>query len=155
MPKKRSKIPLPSAVWILLCAFLSCAGWILSAVHQLNLLVYTVMFALAAAGVVLWGRGKPSAPRGFNLHRLRRRFRRGFPLAFLIVAALAIFGGVIHPPVNYDALAYRLPRVLNWLADQRWNWIHTEFQRLNTRSCGIEWVSAPLIAFTRTDRLLF
>jgi len=155
MPKTPSKIPLPASVWILLCAFLNCAGWILSAVHQLNLLGYTVMFALAAAGIVLWGRRKPSAPRGFNLHRLRGRFRRGFPLAFLILAALAILGGVIHPPVNYDALAYRLPRVLNWLADRHWTWIHTEFHRLNTRSCGIEWISAPLIAFTRTDRLLF
>ena len=155
MPKKPSKIPLPIAGWILLCAFLNCAGWILSAVHQLNVLGYTVIFALAAAGIVWWGRKNPIAPRGGNVHRLRRRFRRGFPLAFLIVAVLAIFGGVIHPPVNYDALAYRVPRVLNWLADQRWTWIHTEFQRLNTRSCGIEWVSAPLIAFTRTDRFLF
>ncbi len=155
MQKMPSKIPLPITGWILLCAFLNCAGWILSAAHQLNLLGYTVMFALAAAGIILWGRAKPAAPRGFNLHRLRRRFRRGFPLAFLIVASLAIFGGVIHPPTNYDALAYRLPRILNWLVDQRWTWIHTEFQRLNTRSCGIEWVSAPLIAFTRTDRLLF
>jgi hypothetical protein len=45
--------------------------------------------------------------------------------------------------------------VLHWLAEQRWHWIHTDFQRVNTRACGIEWLSAPLMAFTRTDRLLF
>jgi hypothetical protein len=73
----------------------------------------------------------------------------------LILAALAILGGVLHAPNNYDALAYRVPRVLNWLAEGQWHWIHTGFVRLNTRACGIEWLSAPLIAFTRTDRWIF
>jgi hypothetical protein len=45
--------------------------------------------------------------------------------------------------------------MLNWLADEHWSWIHTDFNRLNTRAMGFEWVSAPLIAFTETDRFLF
>ena len=32
---------------------------------------------------------------------------------------------------------------------------HTEFQRLNTRAAGFEWVCAPVIALTKTDRPLF
>src|SRR5439155_14697166 len=64
-------------------------------------------------------------------------------------------GGLLYAPNNYDALAYRTPRVLHWLAEGRWHWIHTEFQRLNTRGCGMEWLTAPFIAFTRTDRLFF
>ena len=92
---------------------------------------------------------------GWNLRKQRRRFRRTFPLAFLILALLAILGGALHPPSNYDALAYRVPRVLHWLAEGQWHWIYTDFQRVNTRACGIEWLSAPLIAFTKTDRLLF
>jgi hypothetical protein len=91
----------------------------------------------------------------WSLRKKRRRFRRLFPLAFLVLAGMAIFGGAVHPPSNYDALAYRVPRVLHWLAEGRWHWIYTDFQRVNTRACGIEWLSAPLIAFTRTDRLLF
>ena len=87
--------------------------------------------------------------------KFRRRFRRPFPLAFLILAALAFLGGALHPPTNYDALAYRIPRVLHWLAVGQWHWIHTIFDRLNDRSCGIEWVSAPFIALLKTDRWLF
>lgn len=68
---------------------------------------------------------------------------------------MAIAGGVIYAPSNYDALAYRMPRVLHWLAEGRWHWIHTDFARLNTRASGFEWIAAPLILFTNTDRLLF
>ncbi len=73
----------------------------------------------------------------------------------MILAILALLGGAIHAPNNYDALAYRTPRVLHWLAEGRWHWIHTDFGRLNNRGCGIEWVTAPLIAFTQSDRGIF
>jgi len=89
------------------------------------------------------------------LAKYRRRFCRPFPLAFLVLAAMAFLGGVIYAPTNYDALAYRLPRTLHWLAADQWHWIHTIFPRVNNRSCGIEWVSAPMLALLKTDRLLF
>jgi hypothetical protein len=109
----------------------------------------------AAAVWLLRARLFPGNFRGWNWRKQQRRFGRAFPRAFLILGLLAILGGALHPPSNYDAHAYRLPRVLHWLAEQRWHWIHTDFQRVNTRACGIEWLSAPLIAFTKTDRLLF
>jgi hypothetical protein len=87
--------------------------------------------------------------------KLKRRFRRAFPLAFLILAAMVFLSGALYAPTNYDALAYRNPRVLHWLAAGQWHWIHTVFPRINTRSCGIEWVSAPVIALLGTDRWLF
>ena len=68
---------------------------------------------------------------------------------------MVFLGGAWYAPANYDALAYRVPRVLHWLAAGQWQWIHTDFDRLNNRSCGIEWVSAPFIALLKTDRLLF
>ena len=68
---------------------------------------------------------------------------------------MAFLGGALYAPSNYDALAYRVPRVLHWLAAGQWHWIHTIFNALNTRGCGIEWVSAPFIALLRTDRPLF
>ncbi|HUE36603.1 MAG TPA: hypothetical protein VMO20_04380 [Candidatus Acidoferrum sp.] len=68
---------------------------------------------------------------------------------------MAFLGGALHAPSNYDALAYRLPRILHWLAAGQWQWVHTHFPRLNNRACGIEWVSAPFISLFRTDRWLF
>jgi uncharacterized membrane protein YqaE (UPF0057 family) len=135
---------------------LNCAGWGLSAIHELNAGGYAAVLLAGLAGWLVW-RGKagwrtPIRPRWAVL---RRRFRRPFPLAFLILTALAFLGGVIHAPSNYDGLTYRLPRVLHWLAAGQWHWIHTIFPRVNARACGIEWVSAPLMALTRTDRLLF
>jgi hypothetical protein len=83
------------------------------------------------------------------------RFRRLFPLGFLILAFLALLGGILYAPSNFDGLAYRTPRVLNWLSTQFWHWIHTPDERMNARACGFEWMTAPLLLFTGSDRLLF
>ena len=148
--------PAGVAVWVVFSSFCTCAGWVLSAVHQLNVAGYAVAFLLGLAAVwLLRERLFPGNLGGWNLRRQRRRFGRPFPLAFLVLALLAILGGAIHAPSNYDAMAYRIPRVLHWLAEGQWHWIHTSFQRVNTRACGIEWLSAPLIVLTKTDRGLF
>jgi hypothetical protein len=78
-----------------------------------------------------------------------------FPLAFATLAFMAILGGFLYSPANYDALAYRVPRILHWLTESKWHWIHTDFHRLNTRGNGIEWLTAPLIVFTGSDRFFF
>jgi hypothetical protein len=128
----------------------------LSALHQLNPAGYLVALLLGGVAFAVWwkqtsGRILPH----FSWGKWNRRFRRPFPLAFLILAVMAGLGGVLYAPSNYDALAYRLPRILHWLAAGQWQWIHTDFYRLNTRGCGVEWVSAPFIALLRTDRPLF
>jgi hypothetical protein len=149
-------MPSAVAIWVWLCAYLNCAGWALSAIHQLNAGGYAVVLLIGFVALSVW-RKKTSAqilPR-VRWRKIRRRFCRPYPLAFLVLAALAFLGGALYPPTNYDALAYRIPRVLHWLADGRWHWIHTIFPRVNQRACGIEWVSAPLIALSKTDRLLF
>ncbi len=43
------------------------------------------------------------------------------------VGRAGFFGGLIHAPANYDGLAYRIPRVLHWLAEGRWHLIETIF----------------------------
>jgi hypothetical protein len=156
MSKSLPKSPDPAAIWIVLCVYCNCTGWILSALHQLNAAGYAVAFIFGIAGGG-WFRRRflTGSPTHRNWPKLRRRFARPFPLAFLILSALAIVGGVLYAPNNYDALAYRVPRVLQWLAHERWVWIHTDFNRLNVRADGFEWVSAPLMAFTHSDRLLF
>lgn len=160
---RAGRIPKPSSgdagwltLWVLLCAYLNLSGWLLSAMQLLNRTGYAVVF-LAGAGLWVWWRssaGLPVMPE-LKIRKLRRRFRRPLPLAFAVLTLMALLGGVLHAPGNYDALAYRIPRILHWLAEERWHWIPTEFNRLNTRGCGMEWVSAPVILFSKTDRWLF
>jgi uncharacterized membrane protein HdeD (DUF308 family) len=149
---------MPSAVliWVWFCAYLNFVGWTLSAVHELSPAGYAVASLGGLAALAVW-RKKTAGnfPPQFYWPKYRRRFRRAFPLAFLILAAMAFLGGVLYAPTNYDALAYRLPRVLHWLAAGQWHWLHTIFVRINTRSCGMEWVSAPVLALLKTDRPLF
>ncbi len=66
-----------------------------------------------------------------------------------------MLSGILYPPLNGDSETYRLPRVLHWLADGQWHWLHAFDARMNVAACGWEWLSAPLFLFTRTDRFLF
>lgn len=142
-----SKNPFLVAPYILVAVYLSCVGWLLSILGQLNTIGYSVALAV---GLILAWIIKP------DFGRLRiRRFRRLFPAAFLFLAVLAAIGGIIHAPNNYDGLAYRIPRVLHWLAEGRWHWIHTEFPRLNTRATGWEWLAAPILSLCKSYRWLF
>ncbi|MDW8308190.1 MAG: hypothetical protein RMK20_02325, partial [Verrucomicrobiales bacterium] len=143
--------------WISLCALLQVAGWGLSAVGQLNAAGYVSVLGAAAVVAILFYRNRIAALRlsALHLQKLVRRFGRPLPLGFLVLAALAILGGLLYAPSNYDGLAYRVPRTLHWLAENRWHWISTDFARMNTRGCGWEWVAAPVLAVLKTDRPLF
>jgi hypothetical protein len=149
-------MPTMVLLWVWCCAYLNCAGWTLSALHQLNAGGYAVVLALGVVALWVWRRqNAPQILPKIRWQKKIRRFRKPFPLAFLILAVMVFLGGAIYPPTNYDALSYRVPRVLHWLAAGQWHWIHTIFPRLNQRCCGIEWVSAPFLALLKTDRPLF
>ena len=144
-----------AALWIIFCSFCTCAGWLLSAMRQLNARGYGIAFAIGVAALAWWWKQGSFRFRRPTWRRLRKRFCRLTPAIFLIFALLSFLAGILYAPANYDALAYRLPRVLHWVADGRWHWIHTGFQRLNVRGCGVEWLTAPVIAVLKTDRPLF
>ena len=111
-------------IWIWFCAYLNCAGWALSVIHELNARGYAVALLIWLVALCVW-RTRTSAqflPQ-VRWRIFRRRFRRPLPAVFLIVAGLAFLGGTLHPPNNFDALTYRLPRMLNWLAAGKWVWI--------------------------------
>jgi len=144
-------------LWLWISAFATAAGWILSALGQLNHLGYTILFAAFVVFTFLFRK-----ELGFNLgsrtsrwKKLRRRFRRPLPICFALLALLIFIGGAWYPPTQYTGLNYRMERVLQWLAHEQWWWVHTPNSRVNTRACGIEWMTAPLLLFTRSDRALF
>jgi hypothetical protein len=129
---------------------------VLSLLHLLNAAGYSAAFLLAFAGNWFWSRKTGMALLLVPTRaRLRRRFGRMLPLSFLVLAVLVFLGGALYAPANWDALAYRVPRTLHWVATGQWHWIHTPFERVNVRGCGFEWLMAPLIALTKTDRFFF
>jgi hypothetical protein len=156
-------------LWLWISAFASLAGWALSAAGQLNRAGYAAAFG-AFAVFLFWkvsregrkvGEGggiRPPIPSRSSrdvFWKFLRRFRRPLPFCFGALAALIFLGGALHAPGNYTGLAYRIGRVLQWLAHGQLFWIHTTDFRMNDRACGIEWLSAPVLLFTHSLRGLF
>ena len=142
-------------IWIAVSALASAAGWILSACGQLNRAGYAAVAGLGLAGLFLARRDWLDAASRLSFERIRRRCCRPLPLAFAGLATLVLLGGALYAPDNYDGLTYRLPRVLHWLAQGQWHWIHTANYRMNDRSCGFEWLMTPILLATQSDRALF
>lgn len=141
-------------LWLGWNAAAVAAGWILSLAGLLNRTSYAVLagVGLVAAGVFLYR--QPARPASCPA-RWRRRWTRLPAATFLVLVGAALLGGALYAPNNIDALAYRTPRVLHWLAEERWHWIPAPYQRLNTRACGFEWATAPFLSLLQSDRPLF
>ncbi len=136
--------------WIIVCTVLVGAGWLFSAVGQLHGLAYKSATGLALfLPLVLLRKARP------NGRMLLRRFRRPLPMGFALLCLVAALGGILHAPNNYDALSYRMPRLLVWLGAGHWTWISTTSQRLNYSAANFEWLSAPLVLLSNSDRCLF
>lgn len=142
-------------VWIVVSALASSTGWILSTLGQLNRTGYLICGGFGLILLFLCRRTLMAPGQPFSWRRAARRFSRPLPLAFAGLAALVFLGGSLYAPNNYDGLTYRLPRVLHWLAQGQWQWIHTINNRMNDRSCGFEWLMTPVFLATQSDRALF
>lgn len=141
-------------IWILLSAWLCATGWILSALHALNGPGYLLALAVTAA-VALWFKADWLPAGGFqwpHWRKLWRRYRQPAPLMILAIAILSLASGFYVVPENGDSNAYRIPRVLHWLNESGWHWIRTEDSRQNISGCGYEWLFAPLMLLTHSDR---
>ena len=144
-------------VWLWVSALATAAGWSLSVLGQLNRAGYLV-FGVAVVALFVLGRkafGWELPAVGFNWGKVRRRFRRWLPASFAVLAFLVFLGGALYPPSNHTTFTYRTPRVLHWLMEGHWHWIYTPDYRMNNRACGFEWLTAPLLLFTKSDRGLF
>jgi hypothetical protein len=142
-------------LWIWISALASLAGWLLSALGMLNKVGYGIFAAVVVVAVLVLGKRPLFSSPVPALRGWRHRIRRFLPASFVVLAALIFAGGIIYPPTNYTGLAYHIPRVLHWLAEQRWHWIHTPVARMNYPGCNFEWMTAPLLLFTGSDRALF
>lgn len=139
--------------WLAFNAACVASGWVLSAAGLLVPAAWAVVMGLFFVGsVAAWRGGLLPRPRW---GRVRRRFTRPAAAVFALLFLASLVGGTVHEPNNIDALAYRTPRVLHWLAEHQWHWIHAPYQRLNTRACGFEWTTAPFLSLCRSDRPLF
>lgn len=138
------------AAFVLLAAWMVGVGWLLSAFCFLQVGPYSL---LLVCGVFL---ALVSSARYFRFAKWRwHRWRRASPLGYVFVTGLALAGGLLHDPANFDGLSYRGPRVLHWLSEGGWHWIHTADERMNTRGTVFEWISVPFYGVFRSDRLLF
>ena len=144
-------------IWISLSTLLVSSGWILSVLHELNPAGYLAIFAAGAmAAMWRWHKELPF-PQDFRRawNKFTHRFRRPTPLLFLALALLSFIGGLLYLSINGDSNAYRIPRLLHWLAQKQWHWIYTLDPRMNIVGCNFEWLSAPLILLTGTTRWMF
>ena len=124
--------------WIWISVGASVAGWLLSGLGMLNRAGYLIFLA-AAAVIFVVGRkiyGCQPGMTAFNWPKTRKRFSRWLPLGFAALTLLVFLGGALYPPTNHAAFTYRTPRVLHWLAEGQWHWIHTANYRMNNRACG-------------------
>lgn len=134
------------------------AGWGLSRFQLLTTVGYAMTLPLAVLGLAWLFRDKN--PKTFLRHRswlpiLSRRFRHPLPLVFLGIAGLELIGGLLYAPANYDAVTYRLPRLLHWWSAGHWFWIPTLNDRMNFSGTTWEWIGLPFLVFTHSDRGLF
>jgi len=136
--------------WVALCALFVVAGWVLSAAGQLNAYAYAAVSGATLVVILALVRRQP-----IRWRLPLRRFKRPLPLAYAILGFIALVGGALYSPNNYEGVTFRLPRLAYWLAAGHWTWISGASEKMNYSSANFEWLSAPLFLFTHSDRLLF
>ena len=142
-----------AAIWLVYVAWSSSAGWILSWFGQLNRTGYLLaLVPLLAASAALW---KTTAGGNFVIPRIYPHLKRPAVAAWMLVAILCLVGGILYAPSNYDGLSYRLPRILYWWQENRWQWLEDADSRMNYSGAGLEWQTLPLMVLSGSDRLLF
>lgn len=84
-----------------------------------------------------------------------KRFCRALPCVYVVLVFLVLLGSLLHAPTQYDGLCYRVPRMLHWWSELGWHWIHSNDDRFNISAENVEWITMPLLVFTRSDRWLW
>jgi hypothetical protein len=145
-------------IWIVFSAVLMAGGWLLSFLHIFN----GAGFALLVGLTMIWAlwfcrRALSRSPRLLEKAwaNWRCEIRKPLPCLFYVLAGLSLVSGLLYSPTNPDALSYRIPRLLNWAAEQRWHWITAPDLRMNGPAPGGDFMEAPLLFLTKSYDLFF
>jgi hypothetical protein len=153
--------------WIIFSSWAVLTGWGLGLTGHLDRKCYAWALGLLSASLICTCFRKPfrflSLTSFFRSPLLLWRrsasrpqsFLFSLPLLFALVFLLSLLGGILYNPSNYDALSYRIPRLLHWFDTGCWHWITTPNSRQNFSAPGFEWLAAPLFVFFKSDRLFF
>ena len=141
------------ALWILFSAWSSLSGWCLSALGYLDTAGIAFSFSFFLGALILF-RSHLQCDGELTVWKILRS-RYLAPRIWLLLAVLALIGGVFYSPNNYDYLTYRFARVLYWSSEHAWAWIPTVNGRMNYSGTGFEWLMTPLFIVFKTDRLFF
>ena len=146
-----------AGIWLILVVWCQLVGWTLSWFGALTISGYMAASPVALVAIIgFWYATRPIVVRSFSSRSwLRRAKTSPALLAWCLVTLLIFIGAATNPPSNYDGVTYRLPRLLYWLQENRWHWIDGLDMRQNVSAVGFEWMMAPFIFFTRSDRGLF
>jgi hypothetical protein len=154
---RRSNVSI-TCVITFLATFLVLLGWLLSPFRKLTQEVF-ILFAMSV--LFFFVAGKDARQYGIRaslysfIYRVKIRLKWPLPLIYYIALTLVLAGGLIHPPNNYDALSYRIPRILDWITNGGWYWIPTANERMNYSGAVQEWLFSPLLLVFRSYRPLF
>lgn len=143
-----------TAIWVLLSSWLTAGALTLSSIGQLNRTGNAIVLFLGIAGS-LYGYYRLNGSLWLLKGVRCRRFKKLFPLLYLICAGAALIGGAIHAPTNFDAFSYRIPRILHWLSAEHWHWIGGTDARMDFSATGFECLMLPGLSVFHTLRLAF
>lgn len=142
-----------TALWLIFITWCSCVGWILSAFSMLNSTGYLLALPLLlGAWFAFW---KTSASDSSPFRFPTAIWKRPSTIAWTIAIIACLWGGIAYAPANYDALSYRLPRLLYWWQENRWHWLEHGDDRMNYSGVGFEWQMLPFFVLQKSDRFLF
>jgi hypothetical protein len=160
-PDQRHQTAPPiSAEWsrfLLRLSVISIAlAWLLSSLDLLSRSAYLAGISLGAAGLFRLQKATLFRFRSSFTSVIRtrtlRRARRSLPVFFHLILIGSAIGACLHAPNNFDALSYRMPRLLFWVTEGQWHWIHSPFVALNHTFPNYEWLSTPFYFATGSFR---
>lgn len=116
---------------------------------------YSAIAALFLFIVYRFAKNWRAADWRLAARKIIRRRKRLAPALFFIICAINFLGGLLSPVTMGDTIAYRLPRVMHWLSEGRWHWIHTGDERMNVVATNVEFLWAPIMMLCKQDWVLF
>ncbi len=143
-----------TTIWVIFSSWLTFGGLIISSIGQLNRIGNAFVLVIGISGA-LFIYFRIYGGLGFLKGVKWRRFKKPFALLYLICAAGALVGGTIHPPTNFDAYSYRIPRILHWLSTERWHWIGGADPRMDFSATGFEALMLPVFATFQSLRFAY